>query len=410
MNIFGISDSSVSPSEPFITMSQTDERIALLEQRKAEAINEKQKISSTSSDWFRIRKIEKPLSISVATFKRYIFQETTTLLSLKEKRLKKEHERILALENRIIANLQTIKSFISKEDFIQANKVLGSITQQIQEIDTPSVLAEYQKVVSEVSILENILFQREIKQKTEQEKKQAEQLRLEEERQEKLKLEEEKGLALIEKQREERARKYAEELKIKEKAELTEKTRLLSLSKNKKTEMNDIENLLKANGITCFYHFTDIRNLPSIQTHGGLMSWFYCKKNSIIIPFQGGDDDSEMLDRKYGLEDFVRLSFCNDHPMAWRLQKQGCRLALLRIKIDVAWFRDTLFSDINAADSSHTHGDKLEDLKNVKFSATQRNYVSKNDPDFKLHQAEVMVKTFVPAEYIINLNNPIFIN
>ena len=31
-------------------------------------------------------------------------------------------------------------------------------------------------------------------------------------------------------------------------------------------------------------------------------------------------------------------------------------------------------------------------------------YVRKDDDDFKPHQAEVMVKTFVPKKYIVNLD------
>ena len=66
-----------------------------------------------------------------------------------------------------------------------------------------------------------------------------------------------------------------------------------------------------------------------------------------------------------------------------------------------------LFSDINAADSSHRHGGSIEDLKRVNFNAVKRNYVSRDDVDFKLHQAEVMVKTFIPVRYILNLDSPI---
>jgi hypothetical protein len=81
-------------------------------------------------------------------------------------------------------------------------------------------------------------------------------------------------------------------------------------------------------------------------------------------------------------------------------------LVLLRIKVDVAAFQDTLFSNMNAADSDQLHGGELKDLKRVNIKATQRNYVRREDPDFRAHQAECMVKTFVPIEYIENINNP----
>lgn len=92
--------------------------------------------------------------------------------------------------------------------------------------------------------------------------------------------------------------------------------------------------------------------------------------------------------------------------MAYRLKQNGSNLVLLKVKIDVAWFKGTMFSDINAADSRHSHGGDLEDLQKVDFRATQKTYVRKDDEDFKPHQAEVMVKTFIPLDYIINIDNP----
>ena len=41
----------------------------------------------------------------------------------------------------------------------------------------------------------------------------------------------------------------------------------------------------------------------------------------------------------------------------------------------------------------------------IRFAATQREYVRHDDADFKYLQAEVMVKTFIPLQYIENINN-----
>lgn len=89
--------------------------------------------------------------------------------------------------------------------------------------------------------------------------------------------------------------------------------------------------------------------------------------------------------------------------MAYRLEQSGSDIIILKIKIDVALLKHTLFSDINAADKLHTHGGSLKDLNKVNFNATKRHYISRSDEDFKPHQAEVMVKTFVPLKYIINI-------
>jgi hypothetical protein len=155
--------------------------------------------------------------------------------------------------------------------------------------------------------------------------------------------------------------------------------------------------------VSYFYHFTDRRNLASIREHGGLFSWKYCEDHGITIPYTGGSDFSRSLDRNHGLADFVRLSFCDDHPMAFRLKKNGYDLVLLKIKVDVASIDTTLFSDMNATDSNHHHGDSLADLQRVDISATRADYLSSSDPRFKPHQAEVLVKTFVPLKYIVKL-------
>ena len=81
-------------------------------------------------------------------------------------------------------------------------------------------------------------------------------------------------------------------------------------------------------------------------------------------------------------------------------------LVLLKIKKDVALFSDTLFSDLNAASTAHHHGGTYNDLMRVDIRATRRHYVRNTDSDFGKHQAEVMVKNFIPLEYIVNINNP----
>lgn len=204
----------------------------------------------------------------------------------------------------------------------------------------------------------------------------------------------------------EKKRKREEEKERQRREREEEERRRVELEKYK-PDKEAILSLLRNNGISCFYHFTARRNLESIRRLGGLYSWFNMEENGNEIPCSGGDDLSHQLDMRYGLEDFVRLSFCNDHPMAYRLQQNGVSLVLLKIDIEVATWKETQFSDINAADSNHNRGGTLSDLRMVNFDAVKRNYVSRDDDDFKPHQAEVMVKTFIPAKYIINLDSPL---
>ena len=172
-----------------------------------------------------------------------------------------------------------------------------------------------------------------------------------------------------------------------------------------KRDAYNIAKLLRENGIECFYHFTDVKNIPLIKDLGGLCSWDFLYKNNVTIPFQGGDEKSMKYDRQYGLEDYVRLSFCQNHPMEYRLKQMGAKLVTLRISVEVAKFANTLFSNMNAADSRHTHGEQLSDLLKVNIEATKTGVVAHDDNDFKLRQAEVMVKTFIPSDLILNFND-----
>ena len=209
--------------------------------------------------------------------------------------------------------------------------------------------------------------------------------------------------------REEEARRKREEAQRKEQEE---KERLYRLSHTLKTNSAAIKRHLTANGVRYFYHFTDKRNLDSIRKMGGLYSWQYCDDHNIEIERPGGDSTSRSLDRRHGLQDYVRVSFCTDHPMKWVLEQRGYDMVLLKVKIDVACLEGTLFSDMNATDSNHHHGGTLEDLQRINIPATQQNFVSRESDIFKQHQAEVMVKTFIPLEYIempnISLNRRVY--
>jgi uncharacterized protein len=163
---------------------------------------------------------------------------------------------------------------------------------------------------------------------------------------------------------------------------------------------NDAENIrsiLEENSIRCFYHFTEISNIEQIKKMGGLFSWEYCKKNNIQIPRPGGGEISRRLDLKYDLQNYVRLSFCEHHPMIYKLRQKGYNLILLRIAIDVAFWEGTLFSDMNATDNNHRLS-KMPDI--VVFDAFEEDYIEKEDPLFKYYQAEILVREFIPLKFI----------
>lgn len=169
-------------------------------------------------------------------------------------------------------------------------------------------------------------------------------------------------------------------------------------------ERATINRLLHKNNITCFYHFTSRRNLESIRKHGGLYSWLYLTKHEITIPVQGGGELSRNLDQYNGIADYVHLSFCESHPMAYRHRQDGVDIVVLKISTEVALWNNTKFSDMNAVDSQCRCEQGLQGLKLVNFAATKEKFLTNDNPLFKYKQAEILVKTHVPLEYILNID------
>lgn len=403
--IFG-KESSNPIGRGFEQDSSIRSQIDLLNNRRITVLNQKNKLKTSSTEWFHLN-IHSEKRKQVLVFKSLEIHNTPTLKTLKEERQQKERDRLLKLENSVKSDITILNKFISEEDVFNADKTVSLIALSIQEVTKKCLWSDYEKSKNQLAYLKDVILQRELSRKAEEQRRKnnADRIRKEELFKQEQKLADEKRKE--QQEREVKVKQYQEELRKKEKSEQDEKQRLLALSLEKKDRSQDFEQILKNNGVRCFYHFTDKRNIISIKKVGGLLSWHYCKSNNIQIPYQGGDVDSENLDKLHGLEDFVRLSFCDDHPMAWRLKKGGYELVLLKVEIDVAWMKDTLFSNMNATDNLHSHGGEISDLQKIKFNATKRHYVSRSDDDFKYHQAEVMVKTFIPVKYIMNIDNPI---
>jgi hypothetical protein len=331
--------------------------------------------------------------ISISAFDKS-FQQLEKLLSdksaiIKHKNRETEKQRQEKIyENKIDKELNRLETLINQSDFIGSKTLIKTLSHSIK----PNYKKGIKKLNQSISKLNEKELQNFKKLEEELLKKQAEQAKI-------IKEQEEKRFAELKQKREQEAiQKKAEEEKLNAKA-----NRLKALL-SKRSNWRDFQRVLQENGITTFYHFTDFHNLKSIKEQNGLYSWHYADSNGIVINFPGGDTLSRDLDKRYGLHDFVRVSLCTDHPMQYRLEQRGRNLALLKVDIEVAYYENTIFCNINATDSSHKKGNHLEDLERIRFSATKRNFVSREDPDFKHHQAEVLVKTWIPLEHITNIN------
>ena len=173
---------------------------------------------------------------------------------------------------------------------------------------------------------------------------------------------------------------------------------------DRKKEWRQIQKTLEAENIKVLYHFTDQANLPSIFCGGGLYSWSHCEKNGIRIAQPGGSQASRCLDRRKGLEDYVRLSFVRKPPMYYVAKRDG-RIqnpVILEVKAEVILWEQTKFSDGNAIANRAAIGRTLEDFRQIRFDILRKPDWS---TEYEKHywQAEVLVKNHIPLRYISNL-------
>lgn len=388
---------SPSPKQGFDFASK---RKSLEERRKR--LSDQRPLQNTSVDWFYLSSPDEEKK-PIGTFHPYKFNDVLNLQTLEEIRLKKEAEEQERLKKKTTELLAYVENCFGNRNAAEASKSLSKVRAKLVQINDAELRQKYQELQVRLNELEKELEQEELARLAEERRRKEEEDRERKQAEELARKEQERKDRQVRERREAEARKRAEEARKKVDAERAERQRLESLSSDLKEDWQDFKRVLDVNGVRYFYHFTDDRNILSIKRRGGLLSWYYCQEHHIDIPCPGGDYGSRELDKKYELQDYVRLSFCDDHPMKHRLEQSGSEMRVLKIKIDVAFIKDTQFSDMNATDKRHTHGKQLRHLQMVDFDATKKHFLRKDDPKFKPHQAEVMVKTFIPLKYIENI-------
>lgn len=177
---------------------------------------------------------------------------------------------------------------------------------------------------------------------------------------------------------------------------------------NKKQNRQEFQQILQENHITKLYHFTDRENLESIIKHGGLYSWADCEEKGIKIAKPGGGDLSRQLDNRDGLQHYVRLSFVKDHPMMYVAMNEGriSNPVVLEIDIEAALWEGTMYADRNMTKNGANVGGSLDDLKAIHFRLFHlHRYFDLDDEGKMFYKAEVLVKNFIPIQYITNIGN-----
>ena len=178
----------------------------------------------------------------------------------------------------------------------------------------------------------------------------------------------------------------------------------------KKSNWQEYKAVLDEQKIAKLYHFTDRDNLESIIKNGGLYSWMDCERKGIKIAKPGGGSLSRQLDSGRNLEDYVRVSFTTQHPMMFVAMKDGriSNPVVLEIDPEVILWKGTCYSDMNAT----THkirpniGEGISDFKKIHFQSVKAHkHFDLPEEEQPYFQAEILVKNFIPLEYIKNIGN-----
>jgi len=178
----------------------------------------------------------------------------------------------------------------------------------------------------------------------------------------------------------------------------------------KKINWQEFKAVLDEHRISKLYHFTDRDNLESIIKNGGLYSWMDCDRKGIKINKPGGSSASRQLDSSRNLEDYVRVSFTTQHPMMYVAMKDGriSNPVILEIDPEVIYWNDSLYANLNAARYTikPNIGPTITDFKQIHFQSVKaRTHFDLPEEEQPYFQAEVLVKNFIPLEYIKNIGN-----
>lgn len=178
----------------------------------------------------------------------------------------------------------------------------------------------------------------------------------------------------------------------------------------KKSNWQEFKAILDQHKIVKLYHFTDRDNLESIIKNGGLYSWMDCERKGIKINKPGGSSSSRQLDSSRNLENYVRVSFTTQHPMMYVAMKDGriSNPVILEIDPEVIYWNESLFANLNAARYTikPNIGPSISDFKQIHFQSVKaRTHFDLPEEEQPYFQAEILVKNFIPLEFIKNIGN-----
>jgi hypothetical protein len=160
-------------------------------------------------------------------------------------------------------------------------------------------------------------------------------------------------------------------------------------------------NFLKEHHITCLYHFTSTNNVESIKANG-LLSLEQLR-NANLRPSFASSSTSRNIDKNKDLSDYVHLSYERDNPMIYVAIAEGrlSEYVLLEISCDVLFWKNTKYTNKNAAKSDAIITDDINFLLNIPFSKFHnKSYLKLREEDKEWFKSEILVKSQIPRKFI----------
>jgi hypothetical protein len=141
-------------------------------------------------------------------------------------------------------------------------------------------------------------------------------------------------------------------------------------------------------------HITDRQNIESIKHYGGIFSKQAMNEYNIKPYKYASDDLSRELDEYKGLLDYIHLSI-KPSPMMY---KANINPVTILIDSRFIFAKETMFSDKNSTDNNAIIGHSFEDFERINFSIAKSKW--NTEPEKKLFQAEILIKHYIPIEFI----------
>lgn len=360
------------------------ERVAALKEELKDIEQERRALDSISTETavFSINIPEETKEISVSRFEGRSLSDVPSMMALKDDLLRRHEIRLRKVEAQALDLIKDIRRLISNGSLTEARDIFDNLNQVIVEVESKDIREAFK---------ETILFWNNERHKAEANERKAEAERKRLERDSFLSepvstssSDEENITTGQDRERQDKYDALLDRIRKNQAAIEPIRAALLRVNPSKGKHSRGIESQLKKIGAVYLYHYTDQRNLASINKYGGLLSYKFMVDHGIEIPAPIGDDISHNIDKDLHMDDYIKLSPTIDHDAISSL-KQEHNIVLLQVDTAVAGLQDVLFAPQSLFSDENLISDDYRVLKSG------------------ANQVMVLAKTFIPKKYIIDV-------